>query len=68
MLAIDEQEAERRSLVLRFLTRRVGALPPAIHPQVEALSPERLEALGEALLDVESLTDLEAWLAASLVE
>jgi Domain of unknown function (DUF4351) len=56
------QEAER-SLVLRQLNRRVGTLPEAIQTQVAALPLERLEALGEDLLDFTNLADLENWLA-----
>jgi hypothetical protein len=32
--------------------------------RIEALTREKLEDLGEALLDFNSLTDLQAWLAA----
>ncbi|WP_414550070.1 Rpn family recombination-promoting nuclease/putative transposase [Anabaena sp. CCY 0017] len=56
------QEGER-SLVLRQLTRKVGELPPRMREQVETLTLEQLENLGEALLDFTSLLDLEAWLA-----
>jgi predicted transposase YdaD len=65
ILEEGEQRGERRerSLVLRLLTRKVGELPPGIREQVETLSLEELENLGEALLDFTSLLDLEAWLA-----
>jgi Domain of unknown function (DUF4351) len=56
------QESER-SLILRQLNRRVGTLPETIQAQVEALSLEHLEMLGEALLDFTGLADLENWLA-----
>jgi hypothetical protein len=56
------QEAEQ-SLVLRLLKRRVGTLPETIQTQVEALPLDRLEMLGEALLDFTGLADLENWLA-----
>jgi predicted transposase YdaD len=55
------QEGER-SLVLRLLTRKLGELPPQIREQIETLSLEELENLGEALLDFTSLLDLQAWL------
>jgi hypothetical protein len=55
------QEGER-SLVLRQLNRRVGTLTETLQAQVEALSLERLEMLGEALLDFTGLADLENWL------
>jgi hypothetical protein len=57
------RQEEGRSLVLRQLNRRVGTLPETIQTQVEALSLEQLEALGEDLLDFTNLTDLENWLA-----
>ncbi len=51
-----------KSLVLRLLTRRVGTLSDAARSQIDALSLPQLEALGEALLDFATLTDLEHWL------
>jgi predicted transposase YdaD len=59
----EAREDEGRSLVLRQLNRRVSTLPEAIQTQVAALPLERLEALGEDLLDFTSLADLENWLA-----
>jgi predicted transposase YdaD len=53
-----------RSLVLRLLTRRVGELPLEVRQRIEALSIEKLENLGEALLDFTSLADLQACLEA----
>lgn len=62
-----EEEAQRslereRSLILRQLTRKVGTIPNPVLTQLNALSIERLESLGEALLDFESIEDLMAWL------
>jgi predicted transposase YdaD len=54
---------EARSLVLRQLACRVGVLPEAIQAQVETLPLERMETLGEDLLDFSDLADLENWLA-----
>jgi predicted transposase YdaD len=59
----EAKEEHGRSLVFRLLNRRVGTLPEAIQTQVEILSLERLDMLGEALLDFTSLADLENWLA-----
>jgi predicted transposase/invertase (TIGR01784 family) len=53
---------EARSLILRQLTRRVGILPSEIRSQVESLTLEQLESLGEALLDFSSSADLDEWL------
>ncbi|MES1026697.1 DUF4351 domain-containing protein [Gloeocapsa sp. BRSZ] len=55
--------SEGRSLVLRLLTRRIGELPQDLRTQIEALSLEQLENLAEALLDFQSITDIDAWLA-----
>ena len=59
-----KQGLEReRSLIFRQLIRRVGELPVEIRSQVEALSIEQLELLGEALLDFTGLSDLQQWLS-----
>ena len=55
------REEGERSLVLRQLTRRVGELPQEVRQRIETLSLEQLENLGEALLDFQGMTDLEAW-------
>ncbi len=62
-----KEEAQRslersRSLILRQLTRKVGTIPDDTLAQINALLIERLELLGEALLDFESIDDLTAWL------
>ena len=63
-----EQGIDReRSLIFRQLKRRVGELPLSLQAQVEALSIEQLEALGEALLDFTCISDLRQWFD-SLVE
>ena len=49
---------------MRMLKRRFGEVPEAIETEVNALSIESLEELGEAFLDFTSLDDLVAWLAA----
>ncbi|MBP0011400.1 DUF4351 domain-containing protein, partial [Roseofilum sp. Belize Diploria] len=51
------------SLVTRLLTRRVGVLSPELQAQIQALSVETLEDLGEALLDFTGVEDLVSWLA-----
>ncbi len=52
-----------RSLILRLLNRQVGELPEALRSQIETLSITQLEALGDALLDFSSVSDVEAWFA-----
>jgi hypothetical protein len=66
-----EQQTEQRgrreeavALNLRLLARRLrlDSLPDALRIQVEQLSLSQLEALSEALLDFQTLADLETWL------
>ena len=49
-------------MLLRQLRKRLGDLDAAVEAQIESLSADRLEQLGEALLDFNSLADLDAWL------
>jgi predicted transposase YdaD len=55
------QEGELK-LVLRQLTRRLGNIEPKLQTQIQQLSSEQLEALGEALLDFSVTQDLVTWL------
>jgi predicted transposase/invertase (TIGR01784 family) len=60
----QEAKAEEAiSLVLRLLTRKVGNISPQIQARISALQIDRVESLGEALLDFSSMTDLEVWLS-----
>ena len=58
----EGRTVEGRELVLKQLTRKLGSLSPEVTAKVSNLSLERLEALGEALLDFTSFRDLETWL------
>ena len=60
----EGREIGERSLILRLLTRRVGALPQDVGERVETLCLEQLENLGVALLDFSSMADLQVWLEA----
>jgi predicted transposase/invertase (TIGR01784 family) len=53
---------EAQAIILRQLSRRVGSLSLKNRSQVESLSLEQLESLGEALLDFSNSTDLDDWL------
>lgn len=61
--AIQEgnKQGEQR-LIIRLLNRRFGEIDSSTIERVQGLSIERLEALGEALLDFSAISDLEAWL------
>jgi predicted transposase/invertase (TIGR01784 family) len=56
-----EQIGETK-LVLRLLSRRIGELTPEMRSQIQALSLDRLESLGEALLDFTKPNDLNDWM------
>jgi len=59
---IEGRVEGERAIVLRLLNRRAGNLPDAVVSQIQGLSVEQLEALGDALLDFSTLADLEGWL------
>jgi Domain of unknown function (DUF4351) len=64
---VGEQRGEQKGqqeLVFRQLNRRVGTVSIELAAQVKMLPLERLEALGEALLDFSQIGDLISWLDA----
>ncbi|BDM83679.1 DUF4351 domain-containing protein [Acaryochloris marina] len=60
-LARGRQE-EGATIVLRILNRKLGNLLPEVEAQIQSLEVEKLEELSEALLEFESLENLNAWL------
>jgi hypothetical protein len=58
------KEAARREklLILRQLTHKIGEIPEAKRQQIDRLSLDQLEALGETLLDFSSVNSLIEWL------
>jgi predicted transposase YdaD len=54
---------EARGLVIRQLTRKLGNVSTTLLFKIKALPLERLELLGEDLLDFTSIANLEQWLA-----
>jgi len=58
-------KTEALSMVIRQMTRRIGGLSPELAQQIQQLSLNQLENLGEALLDFSQPGDLVAWLAAN---
>lgn len=61
----EGREEGTRSLLLRQLTRQLGELPESVQEQLNQLSIEELERLGEALLDFSAMPDLLLWLEQS---
>lgn len=55
-------QREAVSLVMRLLNRRFGPIAPNIEEQIRSLPVNRIEDLGEALLDFQSEADLISWL------
>ncbi|MCA2609393.1 MAG: DUF4351 domain-containing protein [Microcystis sp. M27BS1] len=55
-------QQEALKLVLRQLQRRFGEIPQNLEETIRNLPVERLEDLGLALLDFDTLTDLDNWL------
>jgi hypothetical protein len=51
-----------QSLVLRLLSRKFEAVPDRLLAQINTLTIDQLDSLGEALLDFTSIDDLMAWL------
>ncbi|MEG5221023.1 DUF4351 domain-containing protein, partial [Microcoleus sp. ARI1-A5] len=49
-----------QQLVVSLLERRIGSLSPEIQTRISQLSAEQLENLGEAVLDLTSVSDLMA--------
>ena len=50
------------NLVIRQLRRRLGELPESQCSQIKSFPVSQLEDLGEALLDFQSIDDLDDWL------
>jgi len=57
------KQQEALLFVTRLLNRRLGNIDEVLLEQVSSLSVEKLEALGEALLDFNSVSDLTNWLS-----
>jgi predicted transposase/invertase (TIGR01784 family) len=49
-------------LILRQLERRIGEIAPELQSRIRQLSIEKLENLGEVVLDFTSTSDLMTWL------
>jgi len=56
------KQQEAVALIMRQLTRRFGTLTPQLQERIQNLPVTQLEDLGEALLDLTTAADLDAWL------
>ncbi|BAY85630.1 hypothetical protein NIES267_51310 [Calothrix parasitica NIES-267] len=62
---IGEQRGKQKgeaTLILRQLTRRFSETSAEVEQKIQTLSTDKLEDLGEALLDFSSQNDLTTWL------
>ncbi|MFN8951784.1 MAG: DUF4351 domain-containing protein, partial [Aphanizomenon sp.] len=55
---LQEGLQKEKRLIIRLLNRRVGEIDSLLIQKIQELSVEKLEELGEALLDFTSVTDL----------
>ncbi len=62
---VKEGEAK---LILKLLTRRLGNIPESLTDRIHNLSVNKLEELGEALLDFTSIESLTGWLDENLAQ
>ena len=58
---------EARALVVKLLTRKLGALPEVVLAQIESRSLAELADLGEAVFDLETVTDLTMWASSAAI-
>jgi len=58
----EGREDGMRSLLVKQLSRRLGTIPDEIKVLLYQLAPELLDALSEALFDLQNLEDLHNWL------
>jgi hypothetical protein len=56
------QVVGERTLLMRQLTRKFGVIDDSMLAKIQDLEIERLETLGEELLDFRTIDDLTAWL------
>ena len=57
------REEGMRILVKRQIRRKFGEVPPEVQTQIEQLSLEKLDILGDEIFDLAIIADLENWLA-----
>lgn len=53
---------QQKRLIICLLNRCIGEIDSSLIQQIQELSVEEIEQLGDALLDFSSVKDLETWL------
>jgi len=51
-----------RKMLLRQMTRSIGAVPQDIATKLQALTTPELDEFGDVLYDLKSYAEVEAWL------
>jgi heme oxygenase len=59
------EERGEQAVIMRQLRRRVGELSVQVQDRIKSLPVEKLENLGDALLDFAEMGDLTTWLDAN---
>ena len=54
-------EQGRRNLLLRMLEKKLGKFVPELRQQLESLSSEQVDQLGDIFFELESMDDLAQW-------
>jgi predicted transposase/invertase (TIGR01784 family) len=62
-IAEKRDKTVKSSFLLELLTSQLGDLPETVMAQVSTMSPERLSDFGKAMFGVQTVEQLEAWLA-----
>ena len=60
-MELGRQNQER--MLLRQMARRFGPVPMSLPEQLDRLTTAELEELAEAILDLNSYPEIEAWIA-----
>jgi predicted transposase YdaD len=64
----ETSKEEALKLVQRLIRRRLGAIAPEFDLQVNQLETIQLENLAEALLDIQTSSDLSSWLENPIIQ
>jgi predicted transposase/invertase (TIGR01784 family) len=62
---VKAKQEGKSELILRLLERQLGKISLELISQIQKLSSEKLEYLGDILLDLKTLEELSAWLQAN---
>ncbi len=58
----EGRQKGEQDLIVRLLNRRIGEIDALLIERIQGLSIEKLENLGDALLDFSSVANLKTWL------